>query len=164
VAIVQALLNDPPILAFNERTGCGLSLNWSIPSRSAIPLRFPLPLLISFGSPARSFSWGSLLLFSHDVQKRWRDSFAFGLVHRFGFASALQEFGIPKSALTGPRTVQCRGGYRSDCDRAAVIPMLMAFDRLAGSPVRGSHAAGRTPVSLRPFRRDRYAWKIRVSR
>ncbi len=30
---------------------------------------------------------------------------------------------------------------------AAVIPMLMAFDRLAGS-VRGSHAAGRTPVAV----------------
>ncbi len=30
----------------------------------------------------------------------------------------------------------------------SVIPMLMAFDRLAGSPVRGSHAGGRTPIAV----------------
>ncbi len=26
--------------------------------------------------------------------------------------------------------------------------MLMAFDRLAGSPVRGSHAGGQTPIAV----------------
>jgi hypothetical protein len=31
---------------------------------------------------------------------------------------------------------------------AAVIPMLMAFDRLSRSPVRGSHAGGRTPIAV----------------
>ena len=37
--------------------------------------------------------------FSRDVQRRWRDTFCFGLIHGFGFASALQEFGLPKNAL-----------------------------------------------------------------
>src|SRR5262249_14873161 len=36
---------------------------------------------------------------SRDVGKRWRPTFAFGLVHGFGFASALQEFGLPRGAL-----------------------------------------------------------------
>ena len=87
--------------------------------------------------------------FSHDVQKRWRDTFAFGLVHGFGFASALQEFGIPKSALV-PALASFNIGVEIGqiAIVAAVIPMLMAFDRLAGSPVRGSHARGRTPIAV----------------
>jgi hypothetical protein len=36
---------------------------------------------------------------SRDIDKRWRDTFGFGLIHGFGFASALQEFGLPRSAL-----------------------------------------------------------------
>src|SRR5947209_20061242 len=37
--------------------------------------------------------------FSRSVDKRWRDTFAFGLIHGFGFASALQEFGLPPGAV-----------------------------------------------------------------
>jgi hydrogenase/urease accessory protein HupE len=37
--------------------------------------------------------------FSRSVDKRWRDTFAFGLIHGFGFASALQEFGFPSNAI-----------------------------------------------------------------
>ena len=36
---------------------------------------------------------------SRDIDRRWRDTFCFGLIHGFGFASALQEFGLPRSAL-----------------------------------------------------------------
>jgi hydrogenase/urease accessory protein HupE len=36
---------------------------------------------------------------SRDIDKRWRDTFGFGLIHGFGFASALQEFGLPRNAL-----------------------------------------------------------------
>jgi hydrogenase/urease accessory protein HupE len=87
--------------------------------------------------------------FSHDVQKRWRDTFAFGLVHGFGFASALQEFGIPRSALV-PALASFNIGVEIGqiAIVAAVIPLLMAFDSLAGGPVRGSHARGRTPVAV----------------
>jgi hypothetical protein len=87
--------------------------------------------------------------FSHDVQKRWRDTFAFGLVHGFGFAGALREFGIPKSAL-----IRALASFNIGVEIgqiaivAAVIPMLMVFDRLAGSSVRGSHAGGRTPIAV----------------
>jgi len=87
--------------------------------------------------------------FSHNVQKRWRDTFAFGLVHGFGFASALQEFGIPKSAVI-PALASFNIGVEIGqiAIVAAVIPMLMAFDRLARSPIRGSHGGGRTPIAV----------------
>jgi hydrogenase/urease accessory protein HupE len=77
--------------------------------------------------------------FSHDVQKRWRDTFCFGLVHGFGFASALQEFGIPKSALI-PALASFNIGVEIGqiAIVAVVVPLLIAFDRLAASPVRGT--------------------------
>ncbi len=37
--------------------------------------------------------------FSRDVDRRWRDTFGFGLIHGFGFASALQEVGLPRGSL-----------------------------------------------------------------
>ena len=37
--------------------------------------------------------------FSRNVDRRWPVTFAFGLVHGFGFASALQEIGLPPNAL-----------------------------------------------------------------
>jgi hydrogenase/urease accessory protein HupE len=87
--------------------------------------------------------------FSHDIQKRWRDTFVFGLVHGFGFASALQEFGIPKSALV-PALASFNIGVEIGqiAIVAAIIPILMAFDRVAGSPFSSSHAGGRTPIAV----------------
>ena len=37
--------------------------------------------------------------FSRNIDRRWRDTFVFGLIHGFGFASALQEFGLPPGAV-----------------------------------------------------------------
>ena len=37
--------------------------------------------------------------FVHDLRRRWVVTFAFGLVHGFGFASVLREYGIPQDAL-----------------------------------------------------------------
>jgi hydrogenase/urease accessory protein HupE len=37
--------------------------------------------------------------FSSNVDGRWRDTFVFGLIHGFGFASALQELGLPRGAV-----------------------------------------------------------------
>jgi hydrogenase/urease accessory protein HupE len=86
--------------------------------------------------------------FSHDVQKRWRDTFGFGLVHGFGFASALQEFGIPKSALI-PALASFNIGVEIGqiAIVAAVIPLLMVFDRLVGGRVGGG-GRDRTPVAV----------------
>jgi hydrogenase/urease accessory protein HupE len=71
---------------------------------------------------------------SRDVEKRWRDAFGFGLIHGFGFASALQEFGLPRSALVpalasfnigvelGQITIVC-----------LVVPVLLGMGRLLAS-------------------------------
>jgi hydrogenase/urease accessory protein HupE len=37
--------------------------------------------------------------FVRDIRHRWALTFAFGLVHGFGFASVLREYGIPRQAL-----------------------------------------------------------------
>ena len=37
--------------------------------------------------------------FSRNVDGRWRVTFAFGLIHGFGFAGALQEMGLPANAV-----------------------------------------------------------------
>jgi len=34
-----------------------------------------------------------------DADKRWRETFLFGLLHGFGFASALEELGLPREKL-----------------------------------------------------------------
>ena len=37
--------------------------------------------------------------FVRDVGRRWRITFVFGLIHGFGFASVLREYGLPQKAL-----------------------------------------------------------------
>jgi len=37
--------------------------------------------------------------FVHDIGRRWRLTFLFGLIHGFGFAGALREFGLPADAV-----------------------------------------------------------------
>jgi hypothetical protein len=59
---------------------------------------------------------------SRDIDKRWRDTFGFGMIHGFGFASALQEFGLPRNALIPrPCLVQSRRRDRTDRHR---LPLL----------------------------------------
>jgi len=85
---------------------------------------------------------------SRDVEKRWRDAFGFGLIHGFGFASALQEFGLPRSALV-PALASFNIG--AEIGQIAivclVVPALLGMDRLLASgrgvvarPIRPAHA------------------------
>jgi hydrogenase/urease accessory protein HupE len=68
---------------------------------------------------------------SRDVEKRWRITFAFGLIHGFGFASALQEFGLPKSALV-PALASFNAGV--EIGQLAIVslalPTLLMLDRV----------------------------------
>jgi hydrogenase/urease accessory protein HupE len=82
--------------------------------------------------------------FSRSVDKRWRDSLAFGLIHGFGFASALQEFGLPRGAVV-PALAAFNLGV--ELGQVAivlmVIPALLGFDWLIAatrhtSPVRAA--------------------------
>jgi len=82
---------------------------------------------------------------SRDFAKRWRDAFAFGLIHGFGFASALQEFGLPRSALV-PALASFNLGVEIGqvAIVSIVVPGLLGMDRLC--------AAGRggAPLPVRP--------------
>ena len=83
--------------------------------------------------------------FSRNVDKRWRDTFAFGLIHGFGFASALQEFGLPRGAV-----VPALGAFNIGVEVgqvaivSLVIPLLIGLDWLI---------VGDAPCALRQERR-----------
>ena len=68
---------------------------------------------------------------SRDIDKRWRDTFCFGLIHGFGFASALQEFGLPRGALV-PALASFNIGVEIGqiAIVSLVIPALLGMDRL----------------------------------
>ena len=80
---------------------------------------------------------------SRDVGKRWRITFCFGLIHGFGFASALQELGLPRSALV-PALASFNIGVEIGqiAIVSVVMPLLWALDRL---PAPGPRA-GTVPV------------------
>jgi hydrogenase/urease accessory protein HupE len=68
---------------------------------------------------------------SRDIDNRWRDTFCFGLIHGFGFASALQEFGLPRSALI-PALASFNLGVEIGqiAIVCLVVPALLGMDRL----------------------------------
>jgi hypothetical protein len=69
--------------------------------------------------------------FSQNVDRRWHDTFAFGLIHGFGFASALQELGLPPSAVV---PALCAFNIGVEVGQVAivslVIPLLISLDWL----------------------------------
>jgi len=69
--------------------------------------------------------------FSRNVDGRWRDTFAFGLIHGFGFASALQEFGLPRGAVV-PALAAFNIGVEVGqvAIVSIVIPLLIGIDWL----------------------------------
>ena len=80
---------------------------------------------------------------SRDIDKRWRDTFGFGLIHGFGFASALQEFGLPRSALV-PALASFNLGVEIGqiAIVSLIVPALLGMDRMfangrrAAPPIR----------------------------
>ncbi|HEY0524094.1 MAG TPA: HupE/UreJ family protein [Stellaceae bacterium] len=72
---------------------------------------------------------------SRDVERRWRIAFAFGLIHGFGFAAALQEFSPPKDALV---TALASFNLGVEAGQIAIVslalPALRALDCLLSTP------------------------------
>ncbi len=68
---------------------------------------------------------------SRDVPQRWRDTFLFGFVHGFGFASALQEFGLPRGAL-----IPALGAFNLGVEIGQIaivslaLPLLLGLDQI----------------------------------
>jgi hydrogenase/urease accessory protein HupE len=81
--------------------------------------------------------------FSRDIDRRWRVTFVFGLIHGFGFASALQEIGLPRNAVV-PALAAFNIGVEIGqvAIVAIVLPLLGVIDRLAtvdrAKPVRAA--------------------------
>jgi hydrogenase/urease accessory protein HupE len=80
--------------------------------------------------------------FSRDIDRRWRDTFGFGLIHGFGFASALQEFGLPRGSV-----VPALGAFNVGVEIgqvaivSLVVPALVVLDRaFAASAARPTRA------------------------
>jgi hypothetical protein len=69
--------------------------------------------------------------FTRDIDSRWRITFAFGLVHGFGFASALREIGLPANAVA-PALAAFNIGVEIGqvAIVSIVVPALIASDRL----------------------------------
>ena len=69
--------------------------------------------------------------FTCNIDRRWRVTFAFGLVHGFGFASALRETGLPSNAVA-PALAAFNIGVEIGqvAIVSIVIPVLMALDQL----------------------------------
>jgi hydrogenase/urease accessory protein HupE len=84
--------------------------------------------------------------FSRDFEKRWRDTFGFGLIHGFGFASALQEFGLPRTALV-PALASFNLGVEIGqiAIVSLVVPALLVMDRLLANG-RGVEALATRPA------------------
>ncbi len=81
--------------------------------------------------------------FTRDIDRRWRVTFAFGLVHGFGFAGALREVGLPTNAVA---TALAAFNIGVEIGQVAivsiVVPALIAVDRLTAvdraKPVRAA--------------------------
>jgi hydrogenase/urease accessory protein HupE len=69
--------------------------------------------------------------FTRDIDKRWRITFAFGLIHGFGFAGALREIGLPTNAVA-PALAAFNIGVEIGqvAIVSIVIPALIALDRI----------------------------------
>jgi len=69
--------------------------------------------------------------FSRNIDGRWRVAFAFGLIHGFGFAGALQEMGLPVNAVV-PALAAFNIGVEIGqvAIVSIVVPALIVLDRL----------------------------------
>lgn len=69
--------------------------------------------------------------FTRNIDSRWRVTFAFGLIHGFGFAGALREIGLPTNAVA-PALAAFNIGVEIGqvVIVSIVVPALIALDRL----------------------------------
>jgi hydrogenase/urease accessory protein HupE len=89
---------------------------------------------------------------SRRVDKRWRDTFGFGLIHGFGFASALQEFGLPRDALV-PALAAFNLGV--EIGQVAIVslalPVLLGLDRVLAPGVVSKAAPSHRAIAVYPI-------------
>lgn len=76
--------------------------------------------------------------FSRNVDGRWRVTFVFGLIHGFGFASALQEIGLPANAV-----LPALAAFNVGVEIGQVVIVALIFPLLLWSDRIGRWAAAR---------------------
>jgi hypothetical protein len=81
---------------------------------------------------------------SRDIDKRWRDTFGFGLIHGFGFASALQEFGLPRSAL-----ISALASFNIGVEIGQIVIVLLVVPGLLGMDFLLASSNGRAALPTR---------------
>ena len=88
--------------------------------------------------------------FFRDVGRRWRIAFLLGLVHGFGFAGVLRDFGLPPDALALALAFFNIGVEIGQVAIvAAAVPLLLAIDRFtAGERSRGFVMASSAAIGL----------------
>ena len=75
---------------------------------------------------------------TRDADKRWRETFLFGLLHGFGFASALEELGLPREKLIiALAAFNCGVEIGQVLIVATVFGLLSAVDRWQISKTSG---------------------------
>jgi hypothetical protein len=84
--------------------------------------------------------------FSRNIDKRWHDTFAFGLIHGFGFASALQEFGLSREAL-----VPALGAFNLGVEVGQVAIVCLVMPALIGLDWLSAASRGSGPTRLVAF-------------
>ena len=87
--------------------------------------------------------------FSRDVDNRWRNTFLFGFIHGFGFASALTEMGVPQGGVI-PALAAFNIGV--ELGQVAIVlplmPVLFAIDKMAEGPFPEHYEPFETPVGV----------------
>ena len=86
--------------------------------------------------------------FIREIDRRWRLTFLFGLIHGFGFAGALRQFGLPAHAI-GPALASFNVGV--EIGQLAIVfvalSALLVLDRIAS---RGADGNVREPKIVYP--------------
>jgi hydrogenase/urease accessory protein HupE len=82
--------------------------------------------------------------FTRDIDRRWQITFVFGLIHGFGFASALREIGLPTNAVA---TALAAFNVGVEIGQVAIvsiiIPVLIGLDRfMAADRTKPARAVG----------------------
>jgi hydrogenase/urease accessory protein HupE len=83
-------------------------------------------------------------LMTREAGKRWREAFIFGLLHGFGFASALEELGLPKVRL-----ITALAAFNSGVEIGQVFIVAAAFGLLSAIDhwqISGTSAPVRNPA------------------
>ncbi len=81
--------------------------------------------------------------FNRDIERRWKTAFVLGLVHGFGFASALTAYGLPRDALL---IALASFNIGVEIGQVAVVAIMLQVLLLLGRMTSAGSGAARRPA------------------